>query len=93
MRITSADISGCGLHMHERRTAMQAGRVFGHQNLGAVIEVGPAVDRIEVGDRVRLPFSRDLKVRRHEACPAKPFRSFDVARCQPISRSRVPQDV
>jgi glutathione-independent formaldehyde dehydrogenase len=34
-----------------------AGRVLGHENLGEVIEVGPAVDRIKIGDRVALPFN------------------------------------
>jgi threonine dehydrogenase-like Zn-dependent dehydrogenase len=36
---------------------MEAGRILGHENLGVVIEVGAAVDRIKVGDRVCLPFN------------------------------------
>jgi glutathione-independent formaldehyde dehydrogenase len=57
VRITSTNICGSDLHMYEGRTDMKPGRIFGHENLGVVIEVGPAVDRIKVGDRVCLPFN------------------------------------
>lgn len=57
VRITSTNICGSDLHMYEGRTAMQPGRILGHENLGEVIEVGPAVDRVKVGDRVCLPFN------------------------------------
>lgn len=32
-------------------------RAFGHENLGRVIEVGQAVEKIKVGDWVCLPFN------------------------------------
>ena len=51
VKITSTNICGSDLHMYEGRTDMQPGRIFGHENLGEVIEIGPAVDRIKVGDR------------------------------------------
>jgi glutathione-independent formaldehyde dehydrogenase len=57
VRITSTNICGSDLHMYEGRTALEGGRVLGHENLGEVVEVGPAVDRIKVGDRVCLPFN------------------------------------
>ena len=57
VRITSANICGSDLHMYEGRTSMEPGRILGHENLGEVIEVGPAVDRVKVGDRVCLPFN------------------------------------
>lgn len=57
VKITSANICGSDLHMYEGRTSMQPGRILGHENLGDVIEVGTAVDRIKVGDRVCLPFN------------------------------------
>lgn len=57
VRITSTNICGSDLHMYEGRTSVEAGKVLGHENLGEVIEVGPAVDRISVGDRVCLPFN------------------------------------
>ncbi|MDB5946549.1 MAG: Threonine dehydrogenase and related Zn-dependent dehydrogenase [Ramlibacter sp.] len=57
VKITSTNICGSDLHMYEGRTDMEAGRILGHENLGDVIEVGPAVDRVKVGDRVCLPFN------------------------------------
>src|ERR1035437_8337594 len=57
VRITSTNICGSDLHMYEGRTDMEKGRVLGHENLGQVVEVGEAVDRIKVGDWVCLPFN------------------------------------
>ena len=57
VKITSTNICGSDLHMYEGRTDMEAGRILGHENFGVVIEVGAAVDRIKVGDRVCLPFN------------------------------------
>ncbi len=57
VKITSTNICGSDLHMYEGRTGMEAGRILGHENLGVVIEVGKAVDRVKVGDRVCLPFN------------------------------------
>jgi glutathione-independent formaldehyde dehydrogenase len=57
VRITSTNICGSDLHMYEGRTSVHEGKVLGHENLGEVIEVGKAVDRIKVGDRVCLPFN------------------------------------
>ena len=57
VRITSTNICGSDLHMYEGRTDFEKGRVFGHENLGQVTEVGSAVDRIKVGDWVCLPFN------------------------------------
>jgi threonine dehydrogenase-like Zn-dependent dehydrogenase len=57
VRITTTNICGSDLHMYEGRTSFEKGNVFGHENLGEVIEVGSAVDRIKKGDRVCLPFN------------------------------------
>jgi glutathione-independent formaldehyde dehydrogenase len=57
VRITSTNICGSDLHMYEGRTDLEKGKVIGHENLGQVIEVGNAVDRVKVGDMVCLPFN------------------------------------
>ena len=57
VKVTITNICGSDLHMFEGRTDMESGRILGHENLGVVIEVGNAVDRIKVGDRVCLPFN------------------------------------
>jgi threonine dehydrogenase-like Zn-dependent dehydrogenase len=57
VKITSTNICGSDLHMYEGRTDVEKGKVLGHENLGEVVEVGPAVQRIQVGDMVCLPFN------------------------------------
>lgn len=57
VRITTTNICGSDLHMYEGRTDFETGRWFGHENLGQVIEVGDAVDRVRVGDFVVVPFN------------------------------------
>ncbi len=57
VRITTAAICGSDLHMYEERSSAEPGIVFGHENLGIVEEVGPAVRSIQKGDRVVLPFN------------------------------------
>ena len=57
VRITSTNICGSDLHMYEGRTDFEPGRVFGHENVCEVIEVGTAVDKVRVGDMVSAPFN------------------------------------
>jgi glutathione-independent formaldehyde dehydrogenase len=57
VRITTTNICGSDLHMYEGRTSVEQGKVLGHENMGMVEEVGPAVTRIRVGDRVSVPFN------------------------------------
>lgn len=57
VQITSTNICGSDLHMYEGRTDMEPGRILGHENLGTVVDVGAAVDRVKAGDRVCLPFN------------------------------------
>ena len=57
VRITSSCICGSDLHMYEGRTAAQPGIVFGHENMGVIQEVGPAVKTLKTGDRVVMPFN------------------------------------
>jgi threonine dehydrogenase-like Zn-dependent dehydrogenase len=57
IQIIRTNICGSDLHMYEGRADMEPGRVLGHENLGRVTEVGPAVERIKVGDMVCVPFN------------------------------------
>jgi glutathione-independent formaldehyde dehydrogenase len=57
VKIIMTNICGSDLHMYEGRTDMESGRILGHENLGEVVEVGPAVERIKKGDLVCLPFN------------------------------------
>jgi len=57
VRITTTNICGSDLHMYEGRTAVEEGKVLGHENMGVVEEVGAGVTRVRVGDRVSVPFN------------------------------------
>ena len=57
VRITSTNICGSDLHMYEGRTDFEEGRIFGHENVGEVIEVGDAVEKVRVGDMISAPFN------------------------------------
>jgi glutathione-independent formaldehyde dehydrogenase len=57
VKITSTNICGSDLHMYEGRTSFEPGRIFGHENLGEVIDIGAAVDKVKVGDMVAIPFN------------------------------------
>ncbi|WP_432489055.1 glutathione-independent formaldehyde dehydrogenase [Kineococcus sp. SYSU DK018] len=57
VRITTTNVCGSDLHMYEGRTPVEEGKVLGHENMGVVEAVGAGVERIEVGDRVSVPFN------------------------------------
>jgi glutathione-independent formaldehyde dehydrogenase len=57
VRVTSTNICGSDLHIYEGRAPLEQGMAIGHENLGEVAEVGPAVVRVKVGDIVSVPFN------------------------------------
>src|ERR1700742_48680 len=57
IRLTTTNICGSDLHMYEGRTAVEEGKVLGHENMGTVQEVGSACSVVKVGDRVSVPFN------------------------------------
>lgn len=57
IRITSTGLCGSDLHLYEVLTPfMTPGDILGHEPMGIVEEVGPAVPDLAVGDRVVVPF-------------------------------------
>ncbi|MEF3120237.1 zinc-dependent alcohol dehydrogenase [Kocuria flava] len=58
VRITSTGICGSDLHLYEvLGPFMDKGDIIGHEPMGIVEEVGPAVTHITAGDRVVIPFN------------------------------------
>jgi threonine dehydrogenase-like Zn-dependent dehydrogenase len=58
VRITSTAICGSDLHLYNGFVQpMKKGDVLGHEFMGEVVEVGPAVAKLAVGDRVVVPFT------------------------------------
>jgi threonine dehydrogenase-like Zn-dependent dehydrogenase len=57
VRITSTAICGSDLHLFNGFVpTMKKGDVLGHEFMGEVMEVGPDVKNLKVGDRVVVPF-------------------------------------
>ncbi|MEU2927909.1 zinc-dependent alcohol dehydrogenase [Streptomyces sp. NPDC007251] len=57
IRITSTGLCGSDLHLYEVLTPfMTPGDILGHEPMGIVEEVGPAVPDLKAGDRVVVPF-------------------------------------
>lgn len=58
IRITSTAICGSDLHLFDGYVpTMEDGDVLGHEPMGIVEEVGPAVQNLRRGDRVVVPFT------------------------------------
>lgn len=56
-RVTSAAICGSDLHLLDVLAPfLHRGDVLGHETMGVVEQVGSAVQRLTVGDRVVVPF-------------------------------------
>src|SRR5215213_11975282 len=57
VRITSTAICGSDLHLYDGYVpTMKRGDILGHEFMGEVVEKGPGVRNLEIGDRVVVPF-------------------------------------
>jgi threonine dehydrogenase-like Zn-dependent dehydrogenase len=58
VRVTSTAICGSDLHLYDGYIpSMEKGDILGHEFMGEVVEVGPLVRRLKVGDRIVVPFT------------------------------------
>ncbi|KAB2810734.1 alcohol dehydrogenase catalytic domain-containing protein [Pimelobacter simplex] len=58
IRVTTTGLCGSDLHLYEPLAPfMTPGDIVGHEPMGIVEEVGPAVTKLAVGDRVVVPFN------------------------------------
>ncbi|WP_404438290.1 glutathione-dependent formaldehyde dehydrogenase [Microbacterium aerolatum] len=58
IRVTSSAICGSDLHLYELLGPfLDRGDILGHEPMGEVVEVGPEVAELAVGDRVVIPFN------------------------------------
>lgn len=58
IQITSTAICGSDLHLYDGfMPTMQKGDILGHEPMGEVVEVGKAITKLKVGDRVVVPFA------------------------------------
>jgi len=58
IKITSSAICGSDLHLLDGyMPTMKSGDIMGHEPMGIVVELGSAVKRLKLGDRVVVPFT------------------------------------
>ncbi|WP_030753070.1 formaldehyde dehydrogenase, glutathione-independent [Streptomyces sp. NRRL F-5135] len=86
LKILATNICGSDQHMVRGRTTAPEGLVLGHEITGEVVERGPDVEFIEVGDIVSVPFNiacgrcRNCKERKTGIClnvnPARPGAAY-----------------
>ncbi len=70
VRVTSTAICGSDLHLYDGYVpTMEKGDILGHEFMGEVVEVGPGVETLSVGDRVVVPFP--ISCGRCNACDAE----------------------
>ena len=57
IKVTSTAICGSDLHLYDGYIpTMEKGDILGHEFMGNVVELGPGVSNLSVGDRVVVPF-------------------------------------
>ena len=72
VRVTSTAICGSDLHLYNGFVpSMERGDILGHEFMGEVVELGPDVKNLAVGDRVVVPFP--IACGRCRACSEKNF--------------------
>src|SRR5215213_660931 len=58
LRVTSAAICGSDLHLYDGYIpTMKKGDVMGHEFMGEIVETGPGIKNLQVGERVVVPFN------------------------------------
>ena len=58
IKVTACAICGSDLHIFDGvMPGMESGDVLGHETMGEVVEAGPDVKNLKVGDRVVVPFT------------------------------------
>ena len=58
VKITSTAICGSDLHIYDGYIpTMQPGDILGHEFMGEIVELGPSVKNLKIGDRVVVPFT------------------------------------
>ncbi|MET9794533.1 formaldehyde dehydrogenase, glutathione-independent [Nocardiopsis alba] len=74
LKVVATNICGSDQHMVRGRTTAPEGLVLGHEITGEVVETGPDVEFVKVGDLVSVPFNiscgrcTNCKARRTEIC-------------------------
>lgn len=76
IKVTTAAICGSDLHLYDGYIpTMEKGDILGHETMGEVVEVGPLVQKLKVGDRVVIPF--DISCGKCHHCKTEEYAACD----------------
>lgn len=88
IKTTLTAICGSDLHIYDGTImGMEKGDIMGHEFMGIVEEVGPAVKNLKVGDRVTVPFT--ISCGRCFYCEQKLFSVCDNSNPKPLVSEKV----
>ncbi len=76
IKVTTAAICGSDLHLYDGYIpTMQKGDILGHETMGEVVEVGPFVKKLKVGDKIVIPF--DISCGKCHHCKEEEYSACD----------------
>ena len=76
VRVEATAICGSDLHLYDGYIpSMKEGDILGHEFAGEIVELGAAVENLEIGDRVVVPFA--ISCGRCEYCQREQFAACD----------------
>lgn len=76
IKVTTAAICGSDLHLYDGYIpSMQRGDILGHETMGEVVEIGPLVQNIKIGDRVVISF--DISCGKCHHCENEEYSACD----------------
>lgn len=76
IKVTSAAICGSDLHLYDGVIpTMKKGDILGHETMGEVVEIGPLVTKIKVGDKIVIPF--DIACGKCHHCESEEYSACD----------------
>lgn len=76
VKVTTAAICGSDLHLYDGYIpTMKKGDILGHETMGEVVEVGPLVKKLKVGDKIVIPF--DISCGKCNHCKEEEYAACD----------------
>ena len=88
IKVTTAAICGSDLHLYNGVIpTMEKGDILGHETMGEVVEVGPMVKKLRVGDKIVIPF--DIACGKCHHCKEEEYSACDNSNPNPIPADKL----
>jgi threonine dehydrogenase-like Zn-dependent dehydrogenase len=83
IKVTRTAICGSDLHLYNGYVpTMKKGDILGHEFMGVVMEVGPKVKKIQIGDKIVVPF--DISCGKCSFCKEEKYAACDNSNPNPM---------